>query len=69
MEFVSESGLTSASGCSDRHGATAFASDSDSSRKLPIEFINSVVRPQDRAIVVSFDTGPELISDLTADTG
>jgi Ca-activated chloride channel homolog len=38
-------------------------------QEAAIEFINSVVRPQDRAIVVSFDTGPELISDLTADTG
>jgi VWFA-related protein len=37
-------------------------------QEAAVEFINSVVRPQDRAIVVSFDTGPELISDLTADT-
>jgi Ca-activated chloride channel homolog len=37
-------------------------------QEAAIEFINSVVRPQDRAIVVSFDSGPELISDLTADT-
>ena len=37
-------------------------------QEAAIEFINSVVRPQDRAIVVSFDSGPELIADLTADT-
>lgn len=37
-------------------------------QEAAIEFINSVMRPQDRAIVVSFDTGPELVADLTADT-
>ena len=31
------------------------------------EFIKSVMRPVDKAIVVSFDTGPELVADLTAD--
>jgi VWFA-related protein len=27
------------------------------------------MRPQDKAVVVSFDTGPELVADLTNDTG
>jgi len=31
-------------------------------------FINGVMRPQDRAIVVSFDTAAELAADLTSDT-
>ena len=31
-------------------------------------FINSVVRDQDKAIVVSFDTAAELAADLTGDT-
>jgi VWFA-related protein len=31
-------------------------------------FINSVMRPQDKAIVVSFDTAAELAADLTSDT-
>lgn len=38
-------------------------------QEAAVEFINSVMRPQDRAVVVSFDTGPELVADLTADTG
>jgi len=32
-----------------------------------VEFINSTIRPQDKAVVVSFDTSPELIADLTND--
>ncbi len=31
------------------------------------EFIREVIRPQDKAVVVSFDTSPELIADLTSD--
>jgi len=31
-------------------------------------FINSVVRKQDKAMVVSFDTAAELVTDLTSDT-
>lgn len=31
-------------------------------------FINSVVRPQDKAMIVSFDSAAELVSDLTNDT-
>jgi Ca-activated chloride channel family protein len=38
-------------------------------QEAAIEFINSVVRPeQDKAIVVSFDTGVDLVADLTGDT-
>lgn len=37
-------------------------------QEAAIEFVNSVMRPQDRAVVVSFDTGPELVADLTAST-
>jgi Ca-activated chloride channel homolog len=31
-------------------------------------FVSSVMRPQDKAIVVSFDTSAELVADLTGDT-
>jgi VWFA-related protein len=31
-------------------------------------FINGVMRPQDKAIIVSFDTAAELAADLTSDT-
>ncbi|MBC7928714.1 MAG: VWA domain-containing protein, partial [Bryobacteraceae bacterium] len=34
-------------------------------QEAAVEFINSVMRTQDRAAVVSFDTGPELVADLT----
>jgi VWFA-related protein len=37
-------------------------------QEAAIEFINSVMRPQDRAVVVSFDTGAELVADLTNDS-
>lgn len=33
-----------------------------------VEFIQSVMRPQDKAVVVSFDSGAELVTDLTGDT-
>ena len=37
-------------------------------QEAAIEFINSVVRPrQDKAIVVSFDSIPEIVADLTND--
>ncbi len=37
-------------------------------QEAAIEFINSVVRPkQDKALVVSFDTSAELVSDLQSD--
>ena len=38
-------------------------------QEAAVEFINSVMRTQDRAVVISFDTGPELVADLTHDTG
>jgi VWFA-related protein len=31
-------------------------------------FINSVMRPEDKALIVSFDTAAELVTDLTSDT-
>lgn len=37
-------------------------------QEAAVEFINSVMRPQDKAVVVSFDTGPELVADLTSNT-
>lgn len=37
-------------------------------QEAAIEFVNSVMRPQDKAVVVSFDSGAELITDLTPDT-
>jgi Mg-chelatase subunit ChlD len=37
-------------------------------QEAAIEFVNSVMRQQDRAVVISFDTGPELVADLTGDT-
>ena len=37
-------------------------------QEAAIEFVNSVMRPeQDKAMVVSFDTGAELVADLTDD--
>src|SRR6266487_3124578 len=37
-------------------------------QEAAIEFVTSVMRSQDKAIVVSFDTGAELVADLTGDT-
>ncbi len=37
-------------------------------QEAAVEFINSLMRPEDRAVVVSFDTAAELVTDLTADT-
>ena len=37
-------------------------------QEAAIEFVNSVMRPQDRAVVISFDTGAELVADLTNDS-
>ena len=39
-----------------------------SQQEAAINFVNSVVRKQDKAIVVSFDTSAELVADLTDDT-
>ena len=38
-------------------------------QEAAINFINSVVRDQDKAIIVSFDTAAELVADMTNDTG
>lgn len=38
-------------------------------QEAAIDFINGVMRPQDRAMVVSFDTSAELVADLTDDRG
>jgi Ca-activated chloride channel homolog len=67
VEFVAESDLPL------RLGVVIDTSNSIRERfkfqqEAAVEFINSVMRPQDRAVVVSFDTGPELVADLTADT-
>lgn len=37
-------------------------------QEAAMNFINSVVRKQDKAMVVSFDTAAELVADLTSDT-
>ncbi len=37
-------------------------------QEAAVEFINSLMRPEDRAVVVSFDTAAELVTDLTGDT-
>ena len=37
-------------------------------QEAAVEFINSVMRPEDRAVVVSFDSGAELVADLTGST-
>src|SRR5687768_15597820 len=68
VEFVAESDLPL------RLGVVIDTSNSIRERfkfqqEAAVEFITSVMRPQDRAVVVSFDTGPELVADLTGDTG
>ena len=38
-------------------------------QEAAVEFVNSVIRPsQDKAMVVSFDTTPEMVVDLTSET-
>lgn len=37
-------------------------------QEAAMNFVNSVMRPQDKSIVVSFDTSAELVADLTSDT-
>ncbi len=37
-------------------------------QEAAMNFINGVMRPQDKAVVVSFDTAAQLVSDLTSDT-
>ena len=36
-------------------------------QEAAVQFINSVMRPENKAAVISFDTGPELVTDLTND--
>jgi len=36
-------------------------------QEAAVEFINSLMRPEDKAVVVSFDTSAELVADLTND--
>lgn len=38
-------------------------------QEAAVNFINGVMRDQDKAMVVSFDSAAELVSDLTSDTG
>jgi Ca-activated chloride channel family protein len=38
-------------------------------QEAAVNFINGVMRDQDKAMVVSFDSATELVSDLTNDTG
>jgi VWFA-related protein len=38
-------------------------------QEAAVNFINGVMRDQDKALVVSFDSAAELVSDLTNDTG
>ncbi|MCX6625671.1 MAG: VWA domain-containing protein, partial [Acidobacteria bacterium] len=37
-------------------------------QEAAVEFVNSVVRPEDKAVVVSYDSGAELVADLTGNT-
>ena len=37
-------------------------------QEAAVEFINSLMRPEDKAVVVSFDTSAELVADLTNET-
>ncbi len=67
LEFVAESNLPL------RLGVLVDTSNSIRDRfrfqqEAATEFLKSVVGPQDKAIVVSFDTSAELISDMSGDT-
>ena len=37
-------------------------------QEAAVEFVNSLMRPEDKGVVVSFDTAAELVADLTGDT-
>lgn len=37
-------------------------------QEAAVEFIDSLMRPEDKAVVVSFDTAAELVADLTSET-
>ena len=67
LEFVAESDLPL------RLGILVDSSNSVRDRfkfqqEAAVEFVNSVVRPEDKAIVVSYDSGAELVADLTGNT-
>jgi len=67
LEFVAESDLPL------RLGILVDSSNSVRDRfkfqqEAAVEFVNSVVRPEDKAVVVSYDSGAELIADLTGNT-
>jgi VWFA-related protein len=38
-------------------------------KEAATNFVNSTVRPQDKAMIISFDTAAELVTDLTNNTG
>ena len=67
LEFVAESDLPL------RLGILVDSSNSVRDRfkfqqEAAVEFVNSVVRPDDKAVVVSYDSGAELVADLTGNT-
>ena len=67
LEFVAESDLPL------RLGILVDSSNSVRDRfkfqqEAAVEFVNSVVRPEDKAVVVSYDSGAELVADLTSNT-
>ncbi len=67
LEFVAESDLPL------RLGILVDSSNSVRDRfkfqqEAAVEFVNSVVRPEDKAVVVSYDSGAELVADLTGNT-
>lgn len=37
-------------------------------QEAAVEFVNQLMRPEDKSVVVSFDTAAELVSDMTGDT-
>jgi Ca-activated chloride channel family protein len=67
LEFVAESDLPL------RLGILVDSSNSVRDRfkfqqEAAVEFVNSVVRPEDKAVIVSYDSGAELVADLTGNT-
>jgi Ca-activated chloride channel homolog len=67
LEFIAESDLPL------RLGILIDSSNSVRERfkfqqEAAVDFINSVVRAQDKAVVVSYDSGAELVADLTGNT-
>lgn len=67
LEFVAESDLPL------RLGILVDSSNSVRERfkfqqEAAVEFVNSVVRPEDKAVIVSYDSGAELVADLTGNT-